>query len=74
MVNKHTVGKGSQKRQEFQIRSIYSNLGTKIMVEKEAEYFDKIRLKDMRERANVSSKSARNLPSNNPVSLESETL
>ena len=44
------------------------------MVEKEAEYFDKIRLKDVRERANVSSKSARNLPTNNPVSIESEKL
>ena len=44
------------------------------MVEKEAEYFDRIRLKDARERANVSSKSARNLPTNNPVSMESESL
>ena len=62
MVNKHTVGKGSQKRQEFHIRSIYSNLGTKIMVEKEAEYFDKIRLKDISEYMHASSKSTRNLP------------
>ena len=46
MLNKHTVGKGAVKLDDFHIRSIYSNLETKIRVEKDAEYFEKTSLKD----------------------------
>ena len=41
MLNKKTTGAGSSKAK---IRTIYSNLNSKIKVEKAAEYFDKIRL------------------------------
>ena len=49
MLNKHTVGGGAAKIDGFNIRSIYSNLDSKIKVEKAAEYFEKIRLRDSEE-------------------------